>query len=318
MRWGRICAGVGALVVLLAILCTPGASGASYAWEFETETYDYGPQLAGGPPVQHAFVLTNTGETKIERILWGIRWYLGPEGTQPLDERLFRLETPECRTLKPGESCTMTVGFAPVTLGAKYGELQAYTGREGPPGIGVELRGKGASPQVALEPERLDFGTVEVGRSSAPQTITIENQGDLGLAITSISLVEPTFQSTGGFQLAGAGCQAGQMVPPGGSCTIQIAFAPSGAGTLRSDLSISDDAPATPQSLELLGTGELPTSPSSSGGDGVTPSSATPIGRQPEPPTCPKGKRRVVRKGERICVRIHRRHRVRHRHRPRG
>jgi hypothetical protein len=298
-----------AVFAVSAFLATPGALGASYAWEFEAGTYDYGPQLAGGPTTEHSFVLTNTGEAKVERILWGIRWYLGPEGTQPLDEHLFRLETdPPCRTLEPGASCTMMVAFAPVTLGQKYGELQVYTGREGPPEATVALRGQGAAPRAVVAPAALNFGTLEVGQN-ATQAVTVENQGDLGLDIRNLSLPELISNSTGPFHLAGGSCVEDQEVPPGASCTIGVSFVPTGAGTLQSELSITDDSPGTVQLVALLGTGVWAAAASSSPG-GSTPTPST--GAGPRPLVCSKKTHGVLRRGKRVCVKRHHHHR-RHR-----
>jgi Abnormal spindle-like microcephaly-assoc'd, ASPM-SPD-2-Hydin len=311
-RLGPMWLGLFALLAVVAALGAPSASGAGPSWSFETETYYFGPQLAGGSSTEHQFVLTDTGDTKIERILWGIRWWWPGTGPLSIDSELFRLVTdPPCRTLEPGASCSMSVAFTPQTVGPKEGRLEVWTSGGEPTEAGVELRGEGASPQVAFEPEHLDFGSVEVGQSAA-QTITVENQGDLGLAIENILVAELLFHSSGGFQVAGGSCQAGQVVPPGGSCTIQVAFTPSGAGTLRSVLSISDDAPPTPQSIELLATGVWP--PPSSSGGGTTPTSSTATRPKNGPPVCPKGKRRAVKKGKKICVKSHR-HRYEHRRR---
>jgi hypothetical protein len=301
--------GMGAFLAFLVVLGVPSAFGASYAWEFESETYDYGPQLTKGPLTAHSFVLTNTGDTKIERILWGIRWYLGPQGDpdQPLDEQLFRLETPECRTLKPGASCTMTVAFAPLLVGPKYGELQVGTSREGPPDNSVQLRGRGGSPRVAFTPDHLDLGSVEVGKSSAPQIITVENEGDFPLAIQTISLTDllGAPQPQGPFQIVGGTCQAGGLVDAGSNCTVQVAFAPSAAGAVGARLALTDNAPGSPQLIELAGSGTAP--PAQLVAAQTPTPSATAF-------VCPKGKRRTVKNGKQTCVRKRKRHRE-HAHR---
>jgi hypothetical protein len=301
--------GMGAFLAFLVVLGVPSAFGASYAWEFESETYDYGPQLTKGPLTAHSFVLTNTGDTKIERILWGIRWYLGPQGNpdQPLDEQLFRLETPECHTLKPGASCTMTVAFAPLLIGPKYGELQVGTSREGPSDTSVQLRGRGASPRVAFTPDHLDLGSVEVGKSSVPQIITVKNEGDFPLAIQTISLTDllGAPQPQGPFQIVGGTCQAGGLVNAGSNCTVQVTFAPSAAGAATARLALTDNAPGSPQLVEL---------------NGMAPPVATPqlgVTAQTPSPTafvCPKGKRKAVKDGKQTCVRKRKKHRP-HAHR---
>lgn len=318
MAWRllRTWVGGGALLVLLLLAAAPAASGAAFSWEFEAETYEFGPQLAGGAPTEHAFVLTNTGEEKIERILWGVRWYLGPEGTSPLDEHLFRLGTaPVCRTLAPGESCTMVVAFAPESVGQKYGELQVHTSHEGPPAIGVQLRGQGASPRAQLAPEGLSFGSVEVGKSSAPQSLSVENVGDYGLRIESIYLADilGAPQPSSPFQVVGGSCQAGLVVAPGAGCTIEVVLAPSAIGPVGARLAIADDAPGSPQSVEVQGAGVAAAQSAGPPAAGAVPTSKPPpIKPKPAVLVCPKTKRRAVKHGKQICVR--KRHHRHHAH----
>lgn len=278
-----------AVVALMAALCPSAALGATTSWEFETPTYDFGPVMLGSHPI-HQFVLTNTGETPIAAGRLRIHW----RGHAPLDQELLQVVSNSCHslTLEPEESCSIEVSFNPTYPGPKEGGLEAKPRElaEVSP-VNVEIEGEGIGPWVALKPEHLLFGPVEVGNgASAAQAITVENQGNLGLSIKDIFFTDllGVPQSASPFQIAGGSCRSGKVVAPDGNCTIEVALVPSQTGFFQSRLAVSDDASGSPQSIELQGTGTA----SSRVSDGLPESSdkvqATPrvrITHHPDPVT---------------------------------
>ena len=148
-------------------------------------------------------------------------------------------------------SCTISVSFVPKNIGAESGlmtvtdEFRTQT---------VVLNGTGiAPPGVSLAPASpLGFGTDGVGVVSQPQTVTLTNNGGVALMIQSLT-------ASGDFSvLSGANtCPLGGTVglAPNASCTLQVVFAPTGVGTRNGLLTVQDNAPSSPQSMQLVGTG---------------------------------------------------------------
>ncbi|MFZ0286543.1 MAG: DUF3443 family protein [Terriglobales bacterium] len=122
-------------------------------------------------------------------------------------------------------------------------------------GLGV-LAGCGGSstptpppaPRAGLAPSSLDFGNVALGSNSV-LPVTLQNAGNEALQISGISI---------------AGAQAGNFLETntcgsslaaGGSCTINVTFAPIQAGVQNATLQVSDNASGSPQTVSLQGTG---------------------------------------------------------------
>jgi hypothetical protein len=149
-------------------------------------------------------------------------------------------------TLAPGASCAVAVTFAPTTTGARTGALTVTDNAPGSPQA-VALSGTGTAPAASLSPTSLNFGTVKVGTTSAPQTVTLTNTGTATLVVSGVA-------ASGDFAaVAGAGCAS---LAPGARCTITVTFAPTAAGTRAGALSVADDAPGSPQTVALSGSGK--------------------------------------------------------------
>jgi probable HAF family extracellular repeat protein len=105
-------------------------------------------------------------------------------------------------------------------------------------------------PVVTLQPSSLDFGTVTYGKSST-LTASLTNSGGTALHISEISI---TGTNTADFSQTNT---CGRRVAAGRSCTIMVTFKPLGGflETFTADVSISDNAGGSPQTLPLSGTG---------------------------------------------------------------
>jgi hypothetical protein len=109
--------------------------------------------------------------------------------------------------LAPGASCTVAVGFKPVTRGLRAGMLVASGAGQT---VTTPMAGSGLSPpQLALSPSILNFLGV-VGQAGAPVTITVVNTGD---------------QSTGEVNVALGGANAADFKIAGNTCLAPLAFA---------------------------------------------------------------------------------------------
>jgi hypothetical protein len=144
----------------------------------------------------------------------------------------------------PGSGCKINVFFAPHRNGFFKGTLTLTDGAVGSPQT-VSLSGSGVAPSVTLSPTSLTFGAQQVGTTSPPQNVTITNQGQGGLNFTSIV-------ASGDFAEINS---CGPTLMPGQECTIIVTFTPTTTGTRTGAITITDNAPDSPQSVPLTGTG---------------------------------------------------------------
>jgi hypothetical protein len=105
-------------------------------------------------------------------------------------------------------------------------------------------------PGLKLSPSHLDFDGQLVGTTSAAQTMTITNIGELPLTVTSI-------EADGDFDVAAASapCSTGGELGAGLSCGMSVTFAPTETGTRSGAVTIVSNAPASPYHAALSGTG---------------------------------------------------------------
>jgi hypothetical protein len=99
--------------------------------------------------------------------------------------------------------------------------------------------------EVSLSPASLTFGDQDVSTTSAPQAVTLTNTSTTALGITSI-VASGDFAQTN---------TCGSTVAAGASCTINVTFTPTAAGTLTGTVTVSSDAPDSPHVVSLSGTG---------------------------------------------------------------
>jgi len=121
-------------------------------------------------------------------------------------------------------------------------------------------------PVAGVAPASLTFGSQPVGTTSASQPVTLSNTGNAALTITSII-------DSANFSLGSPSNTCAGSVAAGGSCTINVTFAPTATGTLTGTLTITDNSNGvadSTQTVSLTGTG-VATAPEA----GVSPGSLT-------------------------------------------
>jgi uncharacterized protein (DUF2141 family) len=106
-----------------------------------------------------------------------------------------------------------------------------------------------SGPRATVSPTSLTFATQVLGTSSLGQPVTLSNYGSMALKIISIT-IEGADQ--GDFAQTNT---CGKSVAVGASCTISVTFKPTRIGTRTAKLSIADNAPDSPQTVSLSGTG---------------------------------------------------------------
>jgi len=171
-------------------------------------------------------------------------------GNKPMDlSRVLQSgdssQTNTCAEVIPsGANCTLTVIFTPTAAGIRSGTIYLYDDLQTSP-QGVALTGVGVAPAVNISPGSLTFGAQGTGTTSIAKGVTLTNSGNLPLTVSSIA-VNGDFNQTNN-------CGTGLVV--GSSCIINVTFTPTADGTRTGQLTVNDNAPNSPQSINLAGSG---------------------------------------------------------------
>ena len=147
-------------------------------------------------------------------------------------------------TLAAGASCMLPVTFRPTAAGLQNGTLTITDNAAGSPQT-VFLAGMGMAPEVSLSATSLAFGNQGLTTTSAAQVVHLTNNGNAPLAVSGVRV-------TGDFSEID-NCSG--SIAPGSGCDISVKFSPSSLGTEASILNIADNAAASPQLIQLAGTG---------------------------------------------------------------
>jgi len=107
------------------------------------------------------------------------------------------------------------------------------------------------TPAVTFTPTSLTFGAQAINTTSAAQSIRITNTGNGSLFINSAATrgANPL-----DFTQVDDGC-SGLTLPVGASCSVAISFSPKATGTRSATFILTDNAPASPQTVPISGTG---------------------------------------------------------------
>jgi hypothetical protein len=160
----------------------------------------------------------------------------------------FAVSSKTCgTTVAAGASCAVSVTFTPTAKGSRQGNLAFGDNAQGSPQI-VALAGVGTA--IKLTPSSLNLGTVTVGNSSLPQTITVTNVTNAIVTFTSIGIagLDPA-----DFLIASSTC--GVTLSGGANCTLSIRFKPTATGLRKGTLQVKDDGGGSPQTATLAGNG---------------------------------------------------------------
>ena len=146
-------------------------------------------------------------------------------------------------------SCTVTVRFAPIATGIRTASIGISTSDPaGPQSVGLT---GGANPAITLSPATLPFNSVNLNTPSA-QAITVTSTGNWPVNVTGVGLSginSNQFAQTNN-------CLA--ALGTGATCTVNVTFTPTSAGTKTASLTVNVGAPGVSQSVALSGTGINP------------------------------------------------------------
>jgi streptogramin lyase len=151
-------------------------------------------------------------------------------------------------TLAKDTNCTVMLTFTPAALGTRTASLAVSDTTSANAGSAT-LSGVGVPGKLTISPLTSNFSNIVVGATSAAKTTTLKNLTGATLHIDSVA-------PSGDFSKASDGC-SGNDLAPSATCAITATFSPTQTGALSGNMSISDDAASSPQSVTLEGTGIL-------------------------------------------------------------
>jgi hypothetical protein len=153
-------------------------------------------------------------------------------------------------TLNAGASCVLNVAYAPNAAGADNATI-TFTFSGGSLSISLSGTGVAVTPppgtgQLSM-PASLALGTQTVGTAGAPQPVTISNVGSAAVNVSSIAS-----SNSAEFAVSGSTCGT---VNAGASCTFNITFSPTAAGSRSTTITVTSNGNGSPQTIAASGTG---------------------------------------------------------------
>jgi hypothetical protein len=147
-------------------------------------------------------------------------------------------------SLPPNGSCSIAATFKPTTTGTRNAAVSVSDNAPNSP-QSASLTGVGVLPAVMFSPTSLTFATQIVYTTSPPQKLTLINTG-LGILEIKSAKISGQF---------GIRTDCGETLAPRSTCTANVTFKPTTKGPLGGSISITDNAPGSPQKVPLVGTG---------------------------------------------------------------
>ncbi len=210
-----------------------------------------------GQPINLILHLVNNGDQTLTLNLPGTS-ITGPNVTD------FSQTTTCLATLAPNANCSFVLTFSPTTATIESAVLQITDNAPSSPQT-VALSGTGVAPNpsLAFVPGSLTFNPIAQGATEGPQPIQITNIGSAVLHISNVALggANPS-------DFSATNTCTSPAIAVNASCGINVSFTPSATGNRSASITLTDDAPNSPQTLFVQGTGatafQLNPSPQSS------------------------------------------------------
>ena len=166
-------------------------------------------------------------------------------------------QTNNCGTsLAVGASCTLTISFAPTQAGSFTAVVTITDNAANSPQT-ISLSGASNGAIATLSPASVTFAATTLGSAAGVQTVTLTNTG--GATLTGIAGSITGGATATAFSIASTTC--GTTLAVSASCTYSVNFTPTIVGTFVAYLSVADNAPGSPQTVTLNGTGQTAPAP---------------------------------------------------------
>ncbi|HLW51784.1 MAG TPA: choice-of-anchor D domain-containing protein [Candidatus Angelobacter sp.] len=198
-------------------------SGNGVLLGLSSSSLNFGNQLVNTISATQSVTVTNTGSGNLS-----ITGVSASDGYK---------ETDNCSSLAPNGNCTVNISFAPATAGPENGAVTVFYG-----GTQSSIATAGTGVLLGLSATSVGFGTQVVNTTSATKPLTITNTGGSPITVTGINASASFTQNNNCSSLAA-----------NASCTVNVAFAPTGTGSLSGQLTVQYGG--TQSAVNLNGTG---------------------------------------------------------------
>jgi hypothetical protein len=199
-----------------------------------TTPLNFPSQLVGTTSEPQTVKLTNTASTALTVSSLKVA---GP----------FRESNTCGKSVAAGAQCEIKVIFKPQRAGNAAGTVTIEDSASSKPQF-IELAGAGTVMQ--LTPAKLTFPSQKVGTRSAPQNVTLANQGSTAVSVSQVYVGGNNYKD---FSQTN-NCPT--TLGAGASCTIAVTFDPKKTGTRTADVGALDTGGGSPQSIPISGTGD--------------------------------------------------------------
>lgn len=154
---------------------------------------------------------------------------------------------PTTSSIPSGGNCIAAVTFAPTARGSRGGTLTIVSNAATSPTV-VTLSGTAVGAGLNLSSSLITFPNQLTETDSPPQQLTVTNNGDYPLTVSSITTTAEFTQTN----------TCGSPVAIGGSCSASVVFHPIASGTRTGTLTIRSNAVGGTQAVGLAGNGQAP------------------------------------------------------------
>lgn len=216
---------------------------------------DFGELIAGSPLGSRTELIhfTSDGGESLE---------FGAPVLTGFDVDQFTIVSNDCTgSLAPGDACAVGVNLHPAADIGGFLQAQLEFESLNDPGFtDVPLSGYGRQAKYTVTPTTKDFGEVQIGTGSNPETFTVKPTGQAPIPFYGVTINGADADS---FRLLSENCPP--MIARTASCDIQVVFDPKfGAATARSATLVVDAFSSVnpgPASIALTGTATAPPAP---------------------------------------------------------
>ena len=210
-------------------------------------------QSTGTTSAAQAVTVTNSGNSPVTFSSIALT------GANPGD---FAISNDTCvvgaGSLAASASCSVGITFSPTANGTRTAAVTFTDNASGSPqSVGLTGTGQIATYTLSFNPGSLTFALQNTRTTSAAQSITVNNTGNSPVMFSLIAL---TGANPGDFAISGDTCPVGTgSLTASSSCSVSVTFSPTANGSRTAAILFTDNATASPQSLSLSGTGQVPT-----------------------------------------------------------
>ncbi len=222
--------------------CGLPASAPLYA--FPTTTTFENATTGSNTPVQKVTIFNaGAAAATIGAISASSGFTVTPDASKPCGTTL-NLSTPTDANVW----CQVDVSFRAPSTGITTGTLTIPSNQPGNPTVLQLVGSTGANNVITpptVTPTSLAFGSINVGSTTAAQTLTVTNPGASAITISSV-VASIGFSQTN---------TCGTSLAAGASCTASVKFSPTAGGFQSGSVAITNSGTQTPIGASLTGTG---------------------------------------------------------------